>query len=176
LLLLVVRLCGKSTLLRMIAGLEEVSAARSHRRTAGQRRRAPRTATFAMVFQSTRSTRTWTCFVEHGLSLLLKKAERQPSRRGSRRRQSGSPERFPSALAAVSFPAGSDSASPWAPIVARPKVFLFDEPLSNLDAKLRVHNARRDQGAAPAAQDHLGLCHPDQIEAMTMADRIVGHA
>ena len=45
-------------------------------------------------------------------------------------------------------------------IVRDPQVFLFDEPLSNLDAKLRVADARRDQGAAPAAEDHHRLRHP----------------
>ena len=45
-------------------------------------------------------------------------------------------------------------------IVRDPQVFLFDEPLSNLDAKLRVADAHRDQGAAPAAEDHHHLRHP----------------
>jgi hypothetical protein len=49
-------------------------------------------------------------------------------------------------------------------IVRDPKVFLFDEPLSNLDAKLRVAMRSRDQGPAPAAEDHHGLRHarPDR--------------
>jgi multiple sugar transport system ATP-binding protein len=52
---------------------------------------------------------------------------------------------------------GQRQRSRWdAAIVRDPKVFLFDEPLSNLDAKLRCRDARRDQGAAPAAQDHDG--------------------
>ena len=45
-------------------------------------------------------------------------------------------------------------------IVRDPKVFLFDEPLSNLDAKLRGAGAHRDQGAVAAAADHDGLRHP----------------
>ena len=45
-------------------------------------------------------------------------------------------------------------------IVREPKVFLFDEPLSNLDAKLRVADAYRDHQAAPASADHLHLCYP----------------
>ena len=58
-------------------------------------------------------------------------------------------------------------------IVRDPKVFLFDEPLSNLDAKLRVANAHGDQDAAPAAGATMVYVTHDQVEAMTMADRIV---
>ena len=58
-------------------------------------------------------------------------------------------------------------------IVRDPQVFLFDEPLSNLDAMPRP-DAHRDQGAAPAPEDDVGIyVTHDQIEAMTMADRIV---
>ncbi len=45
-------------------------------------------------------------------------------------------------------------------IVRDPQVFLFDEPLSNLDAKLRVADAHRDQGVASAAEDHHGATSP----------------
>jgi ABC-type sugar transport system ATPase subunit len=59
-------------------------------------------------------------------------------------------------------------------IVREPKVFLFDEPLSNLDAALRVADAHRDRQAAPAmlGTTMIYVTH-DQVEAMTLADRIV---
>ena len=78
------------------------------------------------------------------------------------------------AQAAGSCRAASASASPWgAPSCASPKAFLFDEPLSNLDARLReqmryeIRKLHRDLGATSVYVTH------DQIEAMTMADRIV---
>ena len=59
-------------------------------------------------------------------------------------------------------------------IVRDPKVFLFDEPLSNLDAKLRVADARPRSRAAPAARRRRSIyVTHDQVEAMTLADRIV---
>ena len=59
-------------------------------------------------------------------------------------------------------------------IVRKPKVFLFDEPLSNLDAKLRVADAHRDQALhqTAARRRSIYVTH-DQVEAMTLADRIV---
>ena len=60
-----------------------------------------------------------------------------------------------------SSPAASGSAWPWAgPSSASRAVFLMDEPLSNLDAKLRVADARRDRAAAPAPRHHHRLRHP----------------
>ena len=75
-----------------------------------------------------------------------------------------------------SFPAASGSASPWAGrSSANPKVFLFDEPLSNLDAKLRVQmRVEITQLHAPAEATTIYVTH-DQVEAMTMADKIVVH-
>ncbi len=78
----------------------------------------------------------------------------------TRRRDPGARRRCSIAIRASSR-AASASAWPWgAPSCAIPQVFLFDEPLSNLDAKLRVRDAQRDQGAAPAPEDHLDLRHP----------------
>ena len=59
-------------------------------------------------------------------------------------------------------------------IVREPQVFLFDEPLSNLDAKLRVADARRNpQAAAPARSTTSIYVTHDQLEAMTLADMLV---
>jgi ABC-type nitrate/sulfonate/bicarbonate transport system ATPase subunit len=58
-------------------------------------------------------------------------------------------------------------------IVRDPQVFLFDEPLSNLDAKLRVQMRTEIKEAAPAAEDHVGLCHarPDRGDDHGRPDR-----
>ena len=59
-------------------------------------------------------------------------------------------------------------------IVRKPEVFLFDEPLSNLDAKLRAEDAHRDQApASRGVQSTVIYVTHDQVEAMTLADRIV---
>jgi ABC-type sugar transport system ATPase subunit len=58
-------------------------------------------------------------------------------------------------------------------IVRQPKVFLFDEPLSNLDAQAARRDAHRDQAPAPALGATIIYVTHDQVEAMTLADRIV---
>ena len=106
-----------------------------------------------------------------------------PARAQGRDRRARAPRR-PSVLqldapprpqARGSSPAASASASRSAArSCASPKVFLFDEPLSNLDAALRVAHAPRAREAAPAtsATTMVYVTH-DQVEAMTLADRIV---
>ena len=74
----------------------------------------------------------------------------------------------------ASSPAASASASPWAaPSSATPQVFLFDEPLSNLDAKLRVQMRGEIKELHQKLKTTAVYVTHDQIEAMTMADRIV---
>ena len=73
-----------------------------------------------------------------------------------------------------SFPAASASASPWAaPSCAIPKVFLFDEPLSNLDAKLRVQMRTEIKRVHQKVKTTTVYVTHDQVEAMTLADRVV---
>ena len=73
-----------------------------------------------------------------------------------------------------SSPAVSASASPWAgPWCASPQVFLFDEPLSNLDAKLRVQMRTEIKALHQELKTTSIYVTHDQVEAMTMADRIV---
>ena len=154
--------CGKSTLLRMIAGLEEVSGGEIRIGERLVNDVAPKDRDIAMVFQSYALYPHMNVAEEHGL---------QPDAAEDRRSR-----RSANASAAPPARLGLDSLLERLPrqlsggqrqrvamgraIVRDPKVFLFDEPLSNLDAKLRVAYAHRDQGAAPAAQDHVGLCHP----------------
>src|SRR6516165_9309799 len=70
------------------------------------------------------------------------------------------------------FQVGRDNGWRWATLVREPEVFLFDEPLSNLDAKLRVHmRAEIIKLQKTLATTMVYVTH-DQVEAMTMGDRI----
>jgi multiple sugar transport system ATP-binding protein len=166
--------CGKSTLLRMIAGLESISA--GDILIGGQRVNdlEPRERDIAMVFQSYALYPHLNVRENMGFSLKL-------------RRQS--PEEIKPQIEQVSGILNLDKLLERYPrqlsggqrqrvamgraIVRHPKVFLFDEPLSNLDAQLRI--AMRTE--IRALHQRLGatsiyVTH-DQVEAMTMADRMV---
>ena len=105
---------------------------------------------------------------------LRKAAEGEDRGSGRQRRRQARPRHRCWSGGRRRCPAASASASPWAaPSCAQPKAFLFDEPLSNLDARLReqmraeIKKLHRDLGATSIYVTH------DQIEAMTLADRIV---
>ena len=166
--------CGKSTLLRMIAGLEEVSSGEIH--IAGRRvdTVAPKDRGCAMVFQN------YALYphlkvagnIEYGLRVAgMPKAERQARivDVATLLRIDHLLERKPGQLSG-----GQRQRVAIARAIARePRVFLFDEPLSNLDAKLRT--AMRIE--LRKLHDRIGatsvfVTH-DQVEAMTLADRIV---
>ena len=112
---------------------------------------------------------------EHG---LLADAEERAEGRDRQPRQRAPPRssasyRCSTAIRASS-PAASASASPWAaPSCAIPQVFLFDEPLSNLDAKLRVQMRAEIKELHQRLKTTTVYVTHDQIEAMTMADKIV---
>ena len=167
--------CGKSTLLRMVAGLE-----RRHRRHDRHRRPQwsticrPPSATSRWCSRTTRSIRTRRC-AEHGF-----RAEAAQDRPGRDRRAGASAPPKSSTSTPISTairassPAASASASPWAaPSCANPQVFLFDEPLSNLDAKLRVQMRTEIKELHQRLKTTTIYVTHDQIEAMTMADKIV---
>ena len=153
--------CGKSTLLRMIAGLENITGGEIRIGERVVNDVPPKERDIAMVFQNYALYPHMTVAENMGFSLKLRgapKAEidsrRQPRRRDPR------PEplldRYPRQLSGGQ----RQRVAMGRAIVRDPQVFLFDEPLSNLDAKLRVADAHRDQGAAPAAEDHHRLRHP----------------
>ncbi|ROU00165.1 ABC transporter ATP-binding protein [Histidinibacterium lentulum] len=166
--------CGKSTLLRMIAGLETVSSGEIWIGGADVTEVLPRDRNIAMVFQSYALYPHMTAAENMGFSLRLRRAPKPRIaeevdkaagvlnlldylKRKPRELSGGQRQRVAMGRA----------------IVRDPKVFLFDEPLSNLDAKLRVQMRteiralHRRLGATTIYVTH------DQIEAMTMADRIV---
>ena len=166
--------CGKSTLLRAISGLEEIS--RGEIRLDGQLINDvdPAKRGVAMVFQSYALYPHMTAFDNMGFSLKLAHTPK-PTLREKVAAAAGILrlekllERRPGALSGGQ----KQRVAIGRAIVREPKVFLFDEPLSNLDAELRV------QMRAELAQlhDRLGttmiyVTH-DQVEAMTLADTMV---
>jgi multiple sugar transport system ATP-binding protein len=166
--------CGKSTLLRMIAGLEEISG--GELRIDGDRMNevAPAKREIAMVFQSYALYPHMTVYKNLSFGLetagIRKAAIDERVQRAARMLQiTDYLDRKPKALSGGQRQRVAIGRA----IVREPKLFLFDEPLSNLDAELRVQmrvelsKLHADLGATMIYVTH------DQVEAMTMADRIV---
>ena len=165
--------CGKSTTLRMIAGLESISA--GELRIDGQRANElrPSDRGAAMVFQSYALYPHMTVAENMGFALKMAgvgKAERntQVGRAAEILRITDLLQRFPKELSGGQRQRVAIGRA----IVRKPKVFLFDEPLSNLDAALRV-NMRIELGRLhkELRTTMIYVTH-DQVEAMTMGDRI----
>ncbi len=166
--------CGKSTLLRMIAGLEEVTGGEI--RIAGNRVNElhPKDRDIAMVFQSYALYPHMNVAGNMSYSLKLRKTakEKIASAVGGAASKLGLDpllERRPKALSGGQ----RQRVAMGRAIVRQPKAFLFDEPLSNLDARLREQmraEIKKLHGDLKATS--IYVTH-DQIEAMTLADRIV---
>ena len=146
--------CGKSTLLRIIAGLEEAS--QGDIRLDGERVNdaSPAERGVAMVFQSYALYPHMTVYENMAFALKLAKTPRAAS---SMRRCAPPPRRSTSSRCSAVAPKNLSGGQRQRvaigrAIVRQPKVFLFDEPLSNLDAALRVHMRYRIRRAARAAQ------------------------
>jgi multiple sugar transport system ATP-binding protein len=165
--------CGKSTLLRMIAGLEPITG--GELRIAGQRvnELPPRSRDIAMVFQDYALYPHKTLYENMAFGLRLRKTpEAEIQRRvmdaAKLLRIDHMLERRPAALSGGQRQRVAIGRA----IVREPKVFLFDEPLSNLDAQLRnemrseIKRLHQRLGATIIYVTH------DQVEAMTLADRI----
>ena len=154
--------CGKSTLLRMIAGLETITAGEIRIGERVVNELPPKERDIAMVFQNYALYPHMTVADNMGFSLKLRGAPKSRDRRAA---SPGRPRSWASALCSTASPrqlsgGQRQRVAMGRAIVRDPQVFLFDEPLSNLDAKLRVADAHRDQGAAPALEDDHHLCHP----------------
>jgi multiple sugar transport system ATP-binding protein len=165
--------CGKSTLLRMIAGLEEVTAGELSIDGTVVNNVSPRDRDVAMVFQSYALYPHMTVRRNMAFALEVRKAPRSEvdKRVGEAATMLGLEElldRYPKQLSGGQ----RQRVAMGRAIVRRPKVFLFDEPLSNLDASLRaqmrVELARLHRTLGTTM---LYVTH-DQVEAMTLADRI----
>ncbi|MBU1307341.1 MAG: sn-glycerol-3-phosphate ABC transporter ATP-binding protein UgpC [Alphaproteobacteria bacterium] len=166
--------CGKSTLLRMIAGLESITDGEIEIGGRVVNELEPKERDIAMVFQSYALYPHMT--VRDNMAFALKLARR--SREDIDREVNRAAEILDLSLLLDRFPrqlsgGQRQRVAMGRAIVRNPAVFLFDEPLSNLDAKLRVQM----RGEIKALHQRLGatmvyVTH-DQMEAMTMADRIV---
>ncbi len=165
--------CGKSTLLRMIAGLEEISGGDL---LIGEKRCndvAPKDRDIAMVFQNYALYPHMTVAENLGFGLKLRRVPKEEIRKRTNEaaemlgltpyllrkpRQLSGGQRQRVALGRA--------------IVRKPKVFLFDEPLSNLDAKLRVQMRVEISRLSAELQTTMIYVTHDQTEAMTMGHRI----
>jgi multiple sugar transport system ATP-binding protein len=166
--------CGKSTLLRMIAGLENISAGEIAIGGRVVNRVHPKERDIAMVFQNYALYPHMTVADNMGFSLALRgtaKAVIAERVRASAEILGLVPylERFPRQLSGGQ----RQRVAMGRAIVRQPQVFLFDEPLSNLDAKLRVAMRTEIKELHQRLKTTTVYVTHDQIEAMTMADRIV---
>ena len=166
--------CGKSTLLRMIAGLEEITSGDLLIDGKRVNDEQPREREIAMVFQSYAIFPHMTVRENIGFGLTLAgtpKAEKAERVAEAARILQMEPllDRKPGQLSGGQRQRVAIGRS----IVRKPKVFLFDEPLSNLDAALRV-DMRMEIGKLHKDLDAtmIYVTH-DQVEAMTLADKIV---
>ena len=166
--------CGKSTLLNLIAGLDSTSSGRIRSGSGTVNDLPPKDRDIAMVFQSYALYPTMTVRQNLAFGLEIRrvpKAQREAAiQRVAEMLQI---ERSAGPQARRSSRAASASASPWAgPSPGSPPVFLFDEPLSNLDAKLRVEMRTEIKKLHLRTGTTIVYVTHDQVEAMTLADRI----
>ena len=167
--------CGKSTLLRMIAGLERITGGDFHIDGARMNDIPPSQRGIAMVFQSYALYPHMT--VRDNMAFALKIAGKSPEeiktatdRAGKMLQLTPYLDRLPKALSGGQRQRVAIGRA----IVRDPKVYLFDEPLSNLDAALRVATRIEIAQLKESMPDRtmIYVTH-DQTEAMTLADRIV---
>ena len=166
--------CGKSTLLRMIAGLEDISGGEIRIGDRVVNDVLPKDRDIAMVFQNYALYPHMTVRDNMAFSLKLKKAPREEIDARVKPAAeilglSGLLDRFPRQLSGGQ----RQRVAMGRAIVRDPQVFLFDEPLSNLDAKLRVAMRSEVKELHQRLSTTTIYVTHDQIEAMTMADRIV---
>jgi multiple sugar transport system ATP-binding protein len=166
--------CGKSTLLRMIAGLEDLTSGTIEIDAKDMTNEAPSERGLSMVFQSYALYPHMS--VRNNIAFPLKMAKASPeeidrkvSAAAAKLNLTEYLDRKPRQLSGGQRQRVAIGRA----IVREPKAFLFDEPLSNLDAALRVNmrveimQMHQEMGATMIYVTH------DQVEAMTMADRIV---
>jgi multiple sugar transport system ATP-binding protein len=166
--------CGKSTLLRMLAGLEEISGGEILIDDKVVNDLESKDRDIAMVFQSYALYPHMTVRDNMAFSLKLRKADHKTTSErtaNAARILNLDPllDRYPRELSGGQ----RQRVAMGRAIVRDPKVFLFDEPLSNLDAKLRVAMRAEIKALHQRLKTTTVYVTHDQIEAMTMADRIV---
>ena len=166
--------CGKSTLLRMLAGLEEITSGDVAIDGRVVNALPPKARDIAMVFQTYALYPHMTVSENMGFSLKLARApmDERRARVGKAAGILGLDAylaRYPRQLSGGQ----RQRVAMGRAMVRDPKVFLFDEPLSNLDAKLRVAMRSEIKLNHQRLKTTTVYVTHDQIEAMTMADRIV---
>src|SRR5437667_3434577 len=166
--------CGKSTLLRMLAGLEEIDAGAIAIDGKVVNDTESKDRDIAMVFQSYALYPHMTVRANMAFSLKLRKADaaviaERVAKASRILNLDAYLERFPRELSGGQ----RQRVAMGRAIVRDPKVFLFDEPLSNLDAKLRVAMRAEIKALHQRLKTTTVYVTHDQVEAMTMADRIV---
>ena len=167
--------CGKSTLLRMIAGLEEITSGDLFIADRRMNEVDPSQRGIAMVFQTYALYPHMTVRENMGFALRF---ARRPKEEIARRVDEAARilelgallDRYPKQLSGGQRQRVAIGRA----IVRHPDVFLFDEPLSNLDAELRVHMRIELARLHKELQTTIIYVTHDQVEAMTLADKIVG--
>ncbi|WP_226781713.1 ABC transporter ATP-binding protein [Oceaniglobus trochenteri] len=166
--------CGKSTLLRMIAGLEEISGGTISIADEVVNDLEPKERNIAMVFQNYALYPHMTVAENMGFSLRLSRVSKDEAKAKVENAADilglgALLDRYPGQLSGGQ----RQRVAMGRAIVRDPKVFLFDEPLSNLDAKLRVQMRAEIKALHRRLKTTTVYVTHDQVEAMTMADRIV---
>ncbi|WP_322907181.1 sn-glycerol-3-phosphate ABC transporter ATP-binding protein UgpC [Paenibacillus campi] len=166
--------CGKSTTLRMIAGLEEISEGKLYIGDRVVNDVAPKDRDIAMVFQSYALYPHMDVYSNMAFGLKLRKVKKDEIEKRVREAAKILDiehllDRKPKALSGGQ----RQRVALGRAIVRDPQVFLMDEPLSNLDAKLRGQMRAEITKLAKRLQTTVIYVTHDQIEAMTMGDRIV---
>ncbi len=166
--------CGKSTTLRMVAGLEDITNGKLYIDDKDCTRLPPKDRDIAMVFQNYALYGHMTIYENMAFSLTLRKEDKElihrkvmaaaeildlKSQLNKKPKQLSGGQRQRVAMGRA--------------IVRNPKVFLFDEPLSNLDAKLRGSMRREIMLLHKKLNATMMYVTHDQTEALTLADRIV---
>ena len=166
--------CGKSTLLRMIAGLENITGGEIRIGDRVVNRLPPKERDVAMVFQNYALYPHMTVADNMAFSMKLRGApkseiDERVNRAAAILGLSQLLQRFPRQLSGGQ----RQRVAMGRAIVRDPQVFLFDEPLSNLDAKLRVAMRAEIKELHQRLKTTTVYVTHDQVEAMTMADKIV---
>ena len=166
--------CGKSTSLRMLAGLEEIDEGAIYIDEVDVTNVPPKSRDIAMVFQNYALYPHMTVAENMAFSLTLRRAARSEIEERVKPAAeilglSALLDRYPRQLSGGQ----RQRVAMGRAIVRDPQVFLFDEPLSNLDAKLRVSMRAEIKNLHQRLRTTTVYVTHDQIEAMTMADKIV---
>lgn len=166
--------CGKTTTLRMVAGLEDITSGELLIDDELKNDVPPKDRDIAMVFQNYALYPHMTVYDNMAFGLKIRKFKKEEIRRRVKEAAQILDieellDRKPKALSGGQ----RQRVAVGRAIVRQPKVFLFDEPLSNLDAKLRVQMRAEISSLHNRLQATMIYVTHDQVEAMTMADKIV---